>query len=83
MRKHFLTLPQALRVLEQFDADKARIFRGLLQGAASDYNDLEVKGWLGTSEVVTDANKANLVRRECEEICVRRRWDSWQHLHKG
>jgi serine/threonine protein kinase/sugar lactone lactonase YvrE len=83
IRKHFSTLSRALAALEQFDSDKAGQFRTLLQGSASDYNDLEVKGWLGTPQVVTDANKADLVRRECEEIIVRRRWDAWIHLRKG
>ena len=82
LRKHFSTLPQALASLGQFDEDKARIFRELLQGAAEDYG-IEAKNWLGTPEVVTDANKFDLVRRECEDICVRKRLDAWKHLHRG
>jgi len=82
LRKYFLTLPRALAALEQYDPDKARIFRELLQGAAEDYG-IEARNWLGTPEVVTDANKYDLVRRECEEICVRKRWDAWKHLHRG
>ena len=80
--KYFLTLPRALAALEQFDPDKARIFRELLQGAAEDYG-IEARNWLGTPEVVTDSNKYDLVRRECEEICVRKRWDAWKHLYRG
>jgi hypothetical protein len=82
LRKYSVTLPRALAALEQFDPDKARIFRELLQGAAEDYG-IEARNWLGTPEVVTDANKYDLVRRECEEICVRKRWDAWKHLHRG
>ena len=78
----WLHTSRALAALEQFDPDKARIFRELLQGAAEDYG-IEARNWLGTPEVVTDANKYDLVRRECEEICVRKRWDAWNHLHRG
>jgi len=76
------TLPAALQSLGQFDADKARAFRSCLQGAAADF-DLEAKGWRGTGVQVTDANKSDVLRRECEDVLIHRRFSAWEQLHAG
>jgi hypothetical protein len=72
----------AFAALEQFDSHKAAQFRGIMQGAAADFG-LELPGWRGVAEPVTDANKADLLRRHCAHTLVRSRFAALQLLHRG
>jgi hypothetical protein len=57
-------------------------YRGVLQGAAADFG-VELKDWQGTLVPVTDANKADVLRRACEDELVRLRFAAFEHLHRG
>jgi hypothetical protein len=76
------TLPAALQALGSFDAGKARAMRSCLQDAAADF-DLEALGWTGLDVAVTDANKSDVLRRQCERVLVRDRFSAWEQLHAG
>ena len=81
LAKDLSTLPSALAALAQFHPEKAAYYRGILQGRAD--GATEAPSYAGVPEVITEANKHDVVRRDCEEVLLRRSGDAWALIRKG
>ena len=82
LARDLCSLPSALAALAQVHPDKARYYRGILQGRA-DEGALQAPDYLGVPRDITDANKEDVVRRDCEDVLVRRCGDAWALLRRG
>jgi hypothetical protein len=81
LAKDLCTLPRALAALAQFHPEKAAYYRGIVQGRAD--GATEAPSYAGVPEVITEANKEDVVRRDCEEVLLRRSGDAWALIRKG
>lgn len=77
------SLPLAIAALGAFDPAKARYYRGILTGRVEEGAAIEAPNWQGVRVEVSEANKWDTIRRDCEDVLVRRCADAWELLRRG
>jgi hypothetical protein len=83
LARDLCTLSGALAALAEVEPEKASYYRGILQGTADVGSMLTAPDWMGVPRDITDANKLDVVRRDCEDTLLRQRADAWALLRRG
>ena len=77
------SVTSALAALEPWDGQQAKSLRSVLLSDGAGDLEVDLPGWRGTDEKLTDANKEDAVRRLCVQTLVSSRLASWDSLRSG